>query len=143
MLGIAAVWAAGGAAAAVYWRALRRAQRTSPPLPAMDPLLTVRFRATAGVGGWSSGNVATGEVAMDARFLVLSVAGGPRAVVERSRVRRLARRGVFGYEVEHDGDQRLTFAPRRREQAAFVEQARRLGWPLAEVGSWPPPPLGG
>ena len=140
MLGIAAVWAAGGAAAAVYWRALRRAQQASPPMPVMDPLLTVRYDASIGLGSWWSGNRYSGEVLLDARHLVLALSRRHRAVLERAQVRSLTLHGVFGHVVEHDGAQRLTFGLRRRDREAFTEQARRLGWPLADVGHRFPPP---
>jgi hypothetical protein len=132
-------WAFGAAAAAVYWRFLRRARRASPPLPPMDPLLTVRFNATVGIDTWGSSPAYSGHVQLDTRHLVVTLDRGHRAVVERSRVRRLTSHGLFGFVVEHDGEQHLSFGLERRDDARFLAEAQRLGWPVGDVGLRLPP----
>jgi hypothetical protein len=117
-----------GAGAAWYVRARRRAASASPPRPPLDPLLTVSFPATVGIGSWGSGRAHSGEVLLDARYLVLEI-GRQRAVVERGQVRWLLDKGLLGLGVDHPGPE-LSFGLRRKDQAEFLAQARRLGWPL-------------
>jgi hypothetical protein len=132
VLEIALVWALGAVLAGLYWWGLQRARRSSPPMPAMDSLLTALFRASVTIESW--GNQAfAGRVQLDGSHLVLTVGRSHRAVVPRSAVHALHPTWPAGWRVEHAGQQPLGFTVHPNERSAFVEHARRLGWPLDDA----------